>query len=74
MFKILKKSLILSILLTLFINTATKSVNFNDVTKYSHKKAWWKCKKEHEWETTVASRSNGHGCPYCARRNRKKNK
>lgn len=26
---------------------------------------WWKCKKGHSWKTTVGSRINGNGCPYC---------
>jgi len=32
----------------------------------SNKKAWWKCKKGHEWQATINSRNNGIGCPYCA--------
>ena len=36
-----------------------------NVTLYSHKKVWWKCAKGHEWESTVAHRSNGRGCPFC---------
>ena len=31
----------------------------------SRKKAWWRCDKNHLWETPVRYRSNGHGCPYC---------
>lgn len=30
------------------------------------KKVWWQCKKGHEWKTTIASRVEGRGCPYCA--------
>ncbi len=37
-----------------------------DVTLWSNKKVWWKCKKGHEWQAVVSSRSSGHGCPYCA--------
>lgn len=31
-------------------------------------KAWWRCllDPEHEWEATIASRTNGTGCPFCA--------
>ena len=29
-------------------------------------KAWWKCKKGHEWQAPITSRVNGRGCPYCA--------
>jgi len=33
----------------------------------SHKKAWWKCEKGHEWEAVIKSRAlNGAGCPYCS--------
>ena len=37
-----------------------------DITPNSDKKVWWKCKKGHEWQTTVGSRNRGTGCPYCA--------
>jgi hypothetical protein len=37
-----------------------------DLTSGSQKKAWWKCEKGHEWVATVASRTSGRGCPYCA--------
>lgn len=33
---------------------------------YSSKKVWWKCKKGHEWQETLANRSKNVGCPYCA--------
>lgn len=36
-----------------------------DVTAFSHKKAWWRCEKGHSWETAVYHRHIGHGCPYC---------
>lgn len=32
----------------------------------SHKKVWWICNKGHEWQTQVANRNNGEGCPICA--------
>lgn len=32
----------------------------------THKKVWWQCKKGHSWETIVADRTKGTGCPYCA--------
>lgn len=35
----------------------------------SGKKVWWQCKQGHEWQATIASRSNGAGCPYCSGRN-----
>jgi len=38
-----------------------------DVLPGSNKKIWWKCEKGHEWETIIATRNKGHGCPFCAR-------
>ena len=32
----------------------------------SNKKVWWKCNKGHEWQSTIPSRNNGSGCPYCS--------
>ena len=45
----------------------TKNGTFTpeDVTIASNKKVWWKCEKGHEWQTTVAHRSNGRKCPVC---------
>ena len=45
-------------------NGDLKPENF---AKRSGKKVWWQCPKEedHDWETTIAARSNGSGCPYC---------
>ena len=33
----------------------------------SHKKVWWKCPiaSDHEWQDTVAHRTNGRNCPCC---------
>ena len=31
----------------------------------SGKKVWWRCKKGHEWQATIASRNSGTGCPVC---------
>ena len=42
-----------------------------DITANSGKKVWWQCKKGHEWQTTVASRNNGTGCPKCRTRKKK---
>ncbi|MHB8909281.1 MAG: zinc-ribbon domain-containing protein [Syntrophales bacterium] len=51
----------------------TKNGNLKPInlTTGSHKKAWWLCRKGHEWETTVKDRSRGQGCPYCFRQRRK---
>jgi hypothetical protein len=39
-----------------------------DVKPKSSRRAWWLCPAapDHEWEATVASRSSGRGCPFCA--------
>ncbi|MGG0237780.1 zinc-ribbon domain-containing protein [Bacillus rhizoplanae] len=34
-------------------------------TKSSGKKIWWLCEIGHEWESTIANRNNGNGCPHC---------
>ena len=35
----------------------------------SGKKAWWKCSQcGYEWQTGIASRTKGHGCPKCSKR------
>ena len=31
----------------------------------SKKKVWWLCPRGHEYQATVANRSNGTGCPIC---------
>jgi len=40
-----------------------------EVSKGSHKKVWWLCKKGklsvHEWQAQIYSRANGSGCPFC---------
>ena len=38
------------------------------VTASSGKKVWWICEKGHEWETTIAHRAAGQGCPVCSGR------
>ena len=42
------------------------------VTAGSGKRVWWICGCGNVWATTVANRTNGSGCPKCARRNRRK--
>ena len=38
------------------------------ITWKSDKKAWWVCSEcGHSWEAAVKNRSNGRGCPKCAR-------
>ena len=38
----------------------------SQLTLGSNRKVWWKCVKGHEWQTTIAHRSNGQKCPYCS--------
>ncbi|MCD8176491.1 MAG: zinc-ribbon domain-containing protein [Tannerellaceae bacterium] len=41
----------------------------SDVTAFSHKKVYWKCKKCGEtWDMKIYCRSLGMGCPYCSGR------
>ncbi|MDD5511235.1 MAG: zinc-ribbon domain-containing protein [Dehalococcoidales bacterium] len=37
-----------------------------DVTPHSSRRVWWICAKGHEWQATIARRSDRTGCPYCA--------
>jgi hypothetical protein len=48
----------------------TKNGNLTpkDVSPGAHKKIWWQCRKGHEWEAVVYTRSKGVGCPYCSGR------
>ena len=39
-----------------------------DVLPNSNKKVWWICSEGHEWQSTIANRNNGNGCPYCSGR------
>src|SRR5680860_217361 len=44
------------------------SKNIKSLSEYSPGskfRAFWKCDKEHEWEATICSVSNGNRCPYC---------
>lgn len=47
-----------------------KGLTPHDVTTGSQRRVWWKCTIEpnHVWETDVAHRAGGTGCPYCAGR------
>lgn len=36
-----------------------------DVMSGGGKKVWWLCKNGHEWQSTIASRNSGTGCPIC---------
>jgi hypothetical protein len=37
-----------------------------ELSTQTKKKVWWRCKENHEWETTVQNRVKGTGCPYCS--------
>ena len=39
-----------------------------DYSLKSGKLVWWQCSKnkEHEWQSRIACRANGGGCPYCS--------
>jgi len=41
----------------------------NHVIAGSDKKVWWKCSTnpEHQWQTSIRTRSKGSGCPFCNR-------
>ena len=42
------------------------SLHLERVSHGSHKKAWWRCEKGHEWQAPVFSVViEGCGCPYC---------
>ncbi|MEK4503744.1 zinc-ribbon domain-containing protein [Bacillus sp. FSL R12-0069] len=46
------------------------SVDPSTISFGSERKVWWKCKKGHEWEISVYSRTRKKtGCPYCSGRN-----
>lgn len=36
------------------------------VTVFANRKVWWRCSKDHEWNTLISTRSGGSGCPYCS--------
>ncbi len=45
-------------------------LNVATLTARTNKKIWWKCEKcGNGWFSTVASRTDGHGCPFCSGRN-----
>lgn len=44
----------------------TPAVDPSSIAAKSNRKLWWCCSRcGHEWEATVGSRSEGHGCPEC---------
>ena len=43
-----------------------------DVFKSSHKKYWFKCKKDHQFNSTLKSITTGTWCPYCVHKTEEK--
>ena len=41
-------------------------LRFEDMTKGSSRKVWWKCAYGHEWKARFSNRVHGNDCPYCA--------
>jgi len=62
-------------LLSEFHPTKNGGLKPENLTYGSSKKVWWTCNVEesHNWETSVAHRTNGRGCPYCSGRKSSKN-
>ena len=48
--------------------TKNKGLLPDAVTTMTDKIIWWECSYGHEWKASVSTRSQGHGCPKCARR------
>jgi very-short-patch-repair endonuclease len=48
--------------------TKNGDLRLEEFRPFSNKKVWWKCPKaeDHEWESTIANRSAGKGCPFCS--------
>lgn len=42
-------------------------LEIGNMTKGKGVKVWWKCQYGHEWESSIASRVRGSGCPCCKR-------
>ena len=51
---------------------ANAGLDPNKITYGSNKKAWWICKKGHEWLAALYSRKAGSNCPKCAKENAKR--
>jgi len=48
--------------------TKNEDLSPYEVVQMTHKKVWWKCNQgnDHEWISSIASRSGGKGCPVCS--------
>lgn len=49
-------------------DTKNKPLDPGRISSGSPKRVWWKCEKGHEWQASIASRSQGTGCPFCSGR------
>lgn len=38
----------------------------SDVAAKSNRKIWWKCPKGHSYQSSLAKKAEGQGCPYCS--------
>ncbi len=51
--------------------TKNEALSPDNITAGSHKRLWWRCKRnsQHEWQATCANRATKHsGCPFCSGR------
>lgn len=39
----------------------------DQIAPFSGRRVHWKCMRGHEWQSTVATRTSGRGCPFCWR-------
>lgn len=46
--------------------TKNEPLTPRDVVAGTARKVWWQCEKGHEWQSSIASRVSGVGCPVCA--------
>jgi hypothetical protein len=46
--------------------TKNNNLTPKDIKPGSHKKVWWLCDKNHEWQAVIKNRHKGSGCPYCS--------
>lgn len=51
-------------------NEKNKPLSPKDVTPNTNKKVWWVCNKnnKHNWQSRIADRNRGSGCPFCSGR------
>lgn len=56
-------------------NNRNKGLKPRDISFGSNKKVWWQCKKGHEWEQSIKTRTNGgqiRPCPKCPKKIKRK--